>query len=147
MGLVLDTGVFIRAERDGAVDFSPWADYGDAFISAITVSELLVGVHRADSDTRRARRSAFVEAILARLPVLDFTTETARVHAGLFATLSQQGRMIGAHDLIIAATALSHGCAVFTTNAAEFARVPGLEVLAPPLAPSALDPPALPSPS
>jgi predicted nucleic acid-binding protein len=39
--------------------------------------------------------------------------------------------MIGAHDLIIAATALSHGCAVLTTNAAEFARVPGLEVLAP----------------
>jgi predicted nucleic acid-binding protein len=131
MGLVLDTGIIIRAERGGSLDFSPWADHGDAFISAITVSELLVGVHRADSDARRARRAAFVEAILARLPALDFTAETARVHAGLFAGLSQHGQMIGAHDLIIAATALSHGCAVLTTNAAEFARVPGWEVLAP----------------
>ena len=99
MGLVLDTCILIHAERHGALDFSPWASHGDAFISAITVSELLVGVHRADSDARRARRSAFVEAILAQLPALDFTTETARVHAGLFATLSQQGQMIGAHDL------------------------------------------------
>lgn len=133
MGLVLDTGVFIRAERGGPLNFSPWADYGDAFISAITVSELLVGVHRADSDARRIRRSAFAEAILAQLPVLAFTAETARIHAGLFAALSQQGQMIGAHDLIIAATALSHGCAVLTTNAAEFTRVPGLEVLTPPI--------------
>lgn len=133
MGLILDTCILIHAERHGALDFSPWASHGDAFISAITVSELLVGVHRADSDARRARRSAFVEAILAQLPALDFTTETARVHAGLFATLSQQGQMIGAHDLIIAATALLHDCVVLTTNAAEFARVPGLDVLTPPV--------------
>ena len=133
MGLVLDTCILIHAERHGALDFSPWASHGDAFISAITVSELLVGVHRADSDARRARRSAFVAAILAQLPALDFTTETARVHAGLFATLSQQGQMIGAHDLIIAATALLHDCVVLTTNAAEFARVPGLDVLTPPV--------------
>ncbi|MER2531432.1 MAG: type II toxin-antitoxin system VapC family toxin [Candidatus Competibacter sp.] len=133
MGLVLDTCILIHAERHGALDFSPWASHGDAFISAITVSELLVGVHRADSDARRARRSAFVEAILAQLPALDFTTETARVHAGLFATLSQQGQMIGAHDLIIAATALLYDCVVLTTNAAEFARVPGLDVLTPPV--------------
>lgn len=131
MGLVLDTCILIRAERGDALDFTRWANYGDAFISAITVSELLVGVHRADSDARRARRSAFVEAILARLPALDFTTETARVHASLFAALSQRGEMIGAHDLIIAATALSQGCAVLTTNVAEFSRVPGLDVIDP----------------
>jgi len=47
MGLVLDTCILIHAERHEALDFSPWASHGDAFISAITVSELLVGVHRA----------------------------------------------------------------------------------------------------
>jgi tRNA(fMet)-specific endonuclease VapC len=35
--------------------------------------------------------------------------------------------MIGAHDLMIAATALAHGCAVLTENIKEFSRVPGLE--------------------
>jgi len=129
MGVVLDSGVFIRAERRGAVDFSQWASYGPAYISAVTVSELLVGVHRADTEARRVKRSAFVEAVLARLPVLDFTVEVARVHAGLFAALARQGQLIGAHDLIIAATALSHGCAVLTTNPSEFGRVPGLEVI------------------
>lgn len=72
-----------------------------------------------------------VEAILAHVPILDFTTQTARVHAGLFAALSQRGEMIGAHDLLIATTALTHSCAVLTTNVAEFSRVPGLDVVNP----------------
>lgn len=63
--------------------------------------------------------------------MLDFTMETARIHAGLFAALRQQGQIIGAHDLIIAATAIHHDCAVFTANATEFARVPGLDVVTP----------------
>jgi len=130
VGLVLDTNVFIRAERErGCLDFSRWAEYGDAFISAITVSELLVGVHRADNDSRRARRSAFVEAILARLPVLDFTTEVARVHAEALAALTTSGTLIGPHDMIIGSTALSQGHAVLTSNVGEFRRIPGLEVL------------------
>jgi predicted nucleic acid-binding protein len=40
--------------------------------------------------------------------------------------------LIGAHDLWIAATALAHGLAVATGNAAEFRRVPGLRVIGSP---------------
>lgn len=130
MGLMLDTGVLIQVERSaGVVDFSAWDAYGDALISAVTASELLVGVHRADTDARRARRAAFVEAVLARLPIVPFDAEAARVHAGLYAALAAAGQLIGAHDLIIAATALSNGCAVLTGNVREFSRVPGLEVV------------------
>ena len=42
-----------------------------------------MGVHRADTEERRARRAAFVEAVIAGVRVLDFTTEVARVHAQL----------------------------------------------------------------
>jgi tRNA(fMet)-specific endonuclease VapC len=130
MGLILDTNVFIHAERSGKLaDFSQWERYGDVYISAITASELLVGVHYADNDAQRTRRSAFVEAVLARVPVLSFETEEARIHAGLFAALAKQGKMIGAHDLIIAATAIAHNCAVLTENVREFANVPGLETV------------------
>ena len=130
MGLILDTSVFVQGERGaGGVDFDRWGDRGEAFLSAVSVSELLVGVHRADTEARRTRRLAYVEGILARVPVLDFDTDAARVHATVFATLSARGQLIGAHDLIIAATALSHGCAVLTVNVQEFRRVPGLEVL------------------
>ena len=130
MGLMLDTNVFIHAERSGSpIDFSKWEKYGDVYISAITVSELLVGVHCANSDARRTRRSAFVESILAKLPVLGFYAEEARIHAGLFATLTKKGQLIGAHDLLLAATAIVHNCAVLTANMKEFERVPKLETI------------------
>ena len=130
MGLMLDTNVFIHFERSGnTIDFSKWEKYGDVYISAITSSELLVGVHYAKTEAQKNRRSAFVESILAKIPILSFKTEEARVHAGLFATLAKQGKMIGAHDLIIAATAIVHSCAVLTENTKEFKRVPGLETI------------------
>ena len=67
MGLILDTDVLIRGEKQAAeVDFTRWAEHGTAYISAITCSELLIGIHRANTPARRARRSVYVEALLAR---------------------------------------------------------------------------------
>jgi tRNA(fMet)-specific endonuclease VapC len=134
VGLVLDTNVLIRAERRAGsegmmLNFTPWADHGNAYISSITASELLVGVHRAESEARRVKRSAFVESILAAIPILDFTLEAARVHAEIKATLFAHGQTLGANDLIIAATALSFGHAVLTTDVDDFVRVPGLRVI------------------
>jgi predicted nucleic acid-binding protein len=63
------------------------------------------------------------------VPVVDFTAEVARVHAELLATLMTQGQLIGAHDLLIAATARHRQSAVLTTNTHEFQRVPDLEVI------------------
>lgn len=130
MGLIVDTNVFIRAERTGTpLDLSAWHAQGDAFIAAITASELLVGVHRANTPTRRIRRAAFVEAILTRVPVLPFDLETARVHSELHAALPK-GAVVGAHDLLVAATAVQYGHAVLTGDAAEFGRIKGLTVYA-----------------
>jgi predicted nucleic acid-binding protein len=121
----------IKAEKGRQlVDFSHWQDYGNAYIASITASELLVGVHRANSEARRVRRSAFVEAVLETIPVLDFGIEAARVHAQITAWLAARGELIGPYDLIIAATALSHGYPVMTANTREFQRVPGLDVIA-----------------
>lgn len=124
-----DTCIFIQAEKQGdiAIDFSQW-DKEIIYISAITASELLVGVHRANTQARRLKRTAFVDAILARIPVIDFTLEVARIHAKLYAHLAKQGKMIGSHDLIIAATALAHDYTLITYNHHEFKRVPGLKI-------------------
>jgi predicted nucleic acid-binding protein len=94
----------------------------------ITASELLHGVHRADG-ALRARRLAFVEHLLAGLPVLPITERVARLHASVWADLAGRGQMIGAHDLWIAATALSHDMSLATGNARELDRVPGLRVI------------------
>jgi len=63
------------------------------------------------------------------LQVLDFTREVARVHAEIHADLAIQGRLIGAHDLMIAPTARHHGVSLKTDNVAEFSRVPGLQAI------------------
>ena len=131
MGVVIDTDVFIEAEKGRfPPDWKTYANrYGETFVSAITVSELLVGVYRADSPARRAKRAAFIESLLGAVVVLDFTTEIARFHAQLLANLLVRGGRIGAHDLIIAATALRYGYPVLTSNIKELSRVAGLEVL------------------
>ena len=47
MGVLIDTGVFIRWEREGGIiDFSRWRSFGEPCVSVITESELKVGIHR-----------------------------------------------------------------------------------------------------
>jgi predicted nucleic acid-binding protein len=82
MGLLIDTDVLVLAERGKVgLDLGRYLDYGNAFISVLTASELLVGVHRALDEDVRSRRLAFVEGLLSALPVLAVDIETARVHA------------------------------------------------------------------
>lgn len=75
-----------------------------------------------------AQRSAYVEGILSRFPMLDIDMRTARMHAHIWAALRGAGRMIGPNDFWIAASALAHGLTLVTGNLREFERVPGLSV-------------------
>lgn len=130
MGVVIDSSILIEHER-GQLDvgrlLAGFAE-GEGFISAITASELLHGVHRAQDPARRARRLASVEALLAAFPVLPVDGTVARVHAELWAHLLRAGTPVGTHDMWIGATCLAHGHAIVTVNAREFARIPGLAV-------------------
>lgn len=129
MGLLIDTDVLILADRGRVpVDLARFQDEGMAYISTITASELLVGVHRAQDPGVRARRTAFVESLLAALPALPVDLETARVHAQLLAQLPNH-ETIGAHDALIGATAMRHGHAVLTRNVKDFRKLAGLRVL------------------
>lgn len=95
-------------------------------IAAITASELLHGVHRA-SEEHRVRREAFVAAVLDAFPVLSFDLLVARVHARLWADLASSGTGVGAHDRIVAATAMAVGWRVGTANIRHFGRIAGLD--------------------
>lgn len=140
MGTVLDTTVFIEFER--AMRGLPSAramtvvtqrleaklgESEEVGIAAITASELLHGVHRA-TEEHRGRRAAFVEAVLVGFPALPFDLLVARVHARLWAGLASSGVEVGAHDRIVAATAMSAGWRVGTANTRHFERIPGVEI-------------------
>jgi tRNA(fMet)-specific endonuclease VapC len=130
MGLMIDTNVFIHFEKSGnPIDLSSWDNSQKVYLSVVVVSELLMGVHRANTEERRQRRSAFVEAVISGVGVLDFTAAAARVHAEIQADLAKKGQLIGAHDLIIAATARFHDLSLLTDNVGEFSRVPGLHLI------------------
>jgi len=135
VGLVIDTNVFIDVEN-GRVDLNSldsFSDYGDAYIAAITVSELLTGVHLAKSANIRIQRSAFVEGIIAKIPVLEFNEEVARCYGDLYAHFlrPRAKASTNVHDLQIAATCIAHGYAVLTSNIADYKKVPGLEIVQP----------------
>jgi predicted nucleic acid-binding protein len=130
MGVLIDASVLIEHAR-GRLDLKANLENREAeefFLSVITASELLHGVHRASDASVRTRRSAWVEAILERFPLLPVDLASARVHAQLWAELARQGRLIGPNDLWLSAQAVAHGLTVVTRNAREFERVPGLAV-------------------
>ena len=128
MGLVIDTDVWVLAEKfSSPLSLARWAHYGGAYMSAITASELLVGMERANTAERRAQRGAFVENLLASIPVLEFSMPVARTHARMIAALPKNVTA-GAHDALIAETAVHHGFALLTRNVADFKLFVGLTV-------------------
>ncbi len=135
MGLIIDSNFFIDVEnkRLKLNNLDKFSEYGEAYIAAITVSELLAGVHLATSIEQRINRSAFVEGILSKIPVLEFNEETARSYSEIYAYFLKLRNKPAAnvHDLQIAATALTHGFAVLTSNVSDFDKIPGLIVLTP----------------
>lgn len=127
---MIDTSALVALERAGAA----WeAALGEletepVVVPAIVHAELLVGVKLADSPQRARARQAKVDVLLARVPVVDFTSETAERWADLFAALSRAGTPIPANDLAVAATAvqLGFGVLVGPRDERHFRRVGGL---------------------
>jgi predicted nucleic acid-binding protein len=130
VGILIDSSVLIAHER-AQIDLESRirnAREETAYISVITTSELLHGIWRAVDAGIRTRRTAFVEALLRELPVIGIDVGVARIHAQIWAEQQAQGRIIGPHDLWLAATCIAHGLGIATLNVREFARIPGLRI-------------------
>lgn len=130
MGVIFDTSVLIAIERSSMnierlVEGREDEPFG---ISTITVSELLHGIHRADSENRRLKREAYVEKIIETFPSYSFDLSAARIYARIWANLAKKGISIGAHDLIIASTAISLGFSVATSDIRDYGKIKGLKV-------------------
>ena len=106
------------------------ADDDEPAIAAITAAELGVGVELA-TGRRKLNRRAFVEDLLEVLPVIAYDIDVARAHTTLLAAVRRAGRPRGAHDLIIAATALATARTVVAADFTGFDDLPGLVVRSP----------------
>lgn len=124
--LILDTGVIIGFERRGR-DLRNVIGDREPTIAAVTAMELLAGVGGVSSRHHEIV-GLNVEALLAVVPVAEYTLDVARVHAHLLKHARQTGRPRGAFDLIIAATAAATGSLLVTTDAAaRFDELPGVK--------------------
>ena len=122
--------MLIDAERT-ALDLDALiADDDEPAIAAITVAELGVGVEVATGRRKQARQ-AFLDDVVASLPIIDYDLDVARAHTRLLVAVRAAGRPRGAHDLLIAATALATGRIVVTSDRPGFDGLPGVTVRRP----------------
>jgi predicted nucleic acid-binding protein len=135
MGLVLDSGVLIVAERDARPVSSLLAtfqqEHGETEIvlSSITVIELEHGLHRAQTLRQAWDRRRFLDTVFAAIPVEPFTREMAQIAAQVDAEARKRGCVVPFADLLIGATALHFGYGVATRNLRHFQMIPNLAVL------------------
>ena len=124
---MLDTSVLIARERGAARWDRAVHDEDDVAMAAITLAELLVGVELADG-RNRDRRGRYVADIVGAIPVVAYDADTAVTHARLLAAVRRGGRPRGAHDLVIAASAVASNRVVLTTDASGFSDLPDVDV-------------------
>ena len=97
-------------------------------LPSVVLHELRYGLARLPAVAAQPRLEA-VSRFIAPLEMLDFDDACPQVATTLRAWLESERRPMGAHDTLIAATALRHGAALVTRTVAEFSRVPGMEVI------------------
>lgn len=115
---LIDTSVVI------ALDHLEPGDLPDELaIAAITLAELAAGPHATDDPAERARRQQRLQLAEATFDPLPFDADCARAYGLVYAqtlTAGRKARGNRAVDLLIAATALANGLALYTANVADF---------------------------
>ena len=136
LGIVLDSSAVIAAERK-KLEVADFIDeilraHGpvDLSLSPVTVAELVHGVFRAKTAEASARRKAYIEELIALIPVHPITARTGWLAGQIEGQEAAKGNVLPFNDLLIAVGAIEQGYAVLTGNIQHFKKVPGVTVLA-----------------
>jgi predicted nucleic acid-binding protein len=116
---LLDTSVVISIDS-----VAPELLPDEPAVSAVTLAELVAGPHATSDPVQRARRQERVQIVEAAFEPLPFDVGAARAYGHIYAAEIAAGRKARGRrtlDLLIAATALANGLALYTCNAADFA--------------------------
>lgn len=126
--LILETTFLVdlereqRAGRTGAAHAFLESRSHDRFcLTLVTAGEIASGMEARDREQW--------ERFVRRFEILPTDLDACWEYGRAFRFLKDNGILIGANDLWIAATALAHDVPVVTENERHFRRVPGLIVL------------------
>jgi len=99
-------------------------------VDPIVLGEIRFGILLLPRGKRRTRLEQWFDAGVQRIHCLAWEAETGLRWASLLASLRASGKAMPIKDSMVAATALVHGLAVATRNAADFKKA-GVKVVDP----------------
>lgn len=138
MNYLLDTcavSEFTRPQPDTGLD--GWlraTPEANLYLSAFTLGEIQQGISRLAVSARRQRLQSWLdEDLQTRFAgrVLPADATVCLLWGDLRTRAAQAGHTLPVLDALIAATALAHRLLLVTRNQADFAAVPGLQVVNP----------------
>ena len=128
MRYLLDTCVvsdFVKGEANTSQKLKSVSPE-DIAVSAITSMELKYVL--ANNPQRAVKIQPLIDSFLSSVTILTFGEEEAKQTAQIRNFLKQAGTPIGAYDVLIGATAITHNLILVTANVREFERIPNLQI-------------------
>jgi predicted nucleic acid-binding protein len=135
VGLVLDSTIFIAAERRGMSARETLASIASRFpaerfaVSVITLTELAHGAVRADTLQRAAMRRQYLNELMVAAPIYPTTASIALLAGEIDGENTARGVRLPISDLLVGVTALELGYRVATANVRHFQAITGLEIV------------------
>ena len=135
MGVVLDSSVTISAERRQTtvaallLRVRTLTQEENVALSAIGMTEIVHGIHRANTPARADYRRRFLDELLDELTVIPYTPDIAWLAGQIDEEQTAIGNIIPFPDLLIGATALHLGYSILTANLRHFRQIPHLVVI------------------
>lgn len=123
--IVVDTDVIIDFFRDispAAGVFSELISSERAAITAISVFELYAGIEGA----KRLRQ---IETLVQEIIILPLNVIEAAMGGRIFTQLKSKGKLIGTHDILIAAICIANDLPLYTKNIAHFSEIKDIRLL------------------
>ena len=124
---MLDTNIciyIIKQKPQKVFDRFNTLKVGQVCISAITFSEMQFGISHSSLPEKNQKA---LNKFLAPVEILDYPAEASPIYGELRTKLQASGELIGPHDMLIAAHAMSQNLVLVTNNTKEFSRLAGLK--------------------
>jgi tRNA(fMet)-specific endonuclease VapC len=128
MKFCLDTNIciyYLNGTSRSVVERLGNTPFDEVAIPSMVVAELLYGVAKG---TRQQYNLQIVNAFLSYHKIIAFNENAARIYGTIRSELEHSGNIIGANDLVIAATAMAHDAVLITHNTKEFSRIAQLKI-------------------
>lgn len=128
MKYLLDTNIiiyYLNGKYRSIVENFKHTPKSMIYIPGIVMAELEYGAKNSKNYESSIKK---IYAFTDTFEKVSFDEDAAKCYGTLRSTLKKQGQLIGANDMLIAATALAEDFVLVTNNVREFERVEGIKL-------------------